>query len=88
MKFLGVLLPVVMLLPVIYSVTAIRRAKRQISEMLDALADIKTETGTGGFWPDTMRSPLRWLLRSTISSCPTKINFPRSARQRKPPGSL
>lgn len=83
MKFLGVLLPVVMLLPVIYSVTAIRRAKRQISEMLDALADIKNGNGNRRILAryNEIAAPLAFEINDIILSYENKLSAFRQTEE-------
>lgn len=73
---------------VFVSCLTIRRVKRQISEMTDALADIKTETETVVFYPQIMSLSRRLLMKSMRLLCPMRADFLRFTRQRKQTDSL
>lgn len=73
---------------VFVSCLTIRRVKRQISEMTDALADIKMETETVVFYQQLMSLSRRLRMKSMRLLCLMRVSFLRSTRQRKQTDSL
>ena len=70
------------------AVFIVRRVKKQLLEMSDALEDVKMEMETGVSYRKHMNLWLHLLIQSTILSCPTRTGFLPIVKQKKPTGSL
>ena len=70
------------------SCLTIRRVKRQISEMTDALADIKNGNGNRRILSAAMSLSRRLRMKSMKLLCLMRVGFLRSTRQRKQTDSL
>ncbi len=71
------------LFSVIYSITAIHKVKKQISEMLDVLADVKNGNGNRRILAKTheIAAPLAYEINSIILSYENKLSILRQAQE-------
>lgn len=83
MAILCILLSAVTLLSVLHSVTSIRKVKRQISEMQDALSDIKGGNGNRRILakPHELTAPIAYEINEIVLSYENKLSAFRRAEE-------
>lgn len=75
MTFLCILLAVIALAAVLYAGTVVRRTKRQLSEMLDALSDIKSGNGNRRILakPHEIAAPIAYEINEIVLSYESRL---------------
>ncbi|HBA48973.1 MAG TPA: two-component sensor histidine kinase [Lachnospiraceae bacterium] len=83
MTILCILLSAVTLLSVLHSITAVRKVKRQISEMQDALSDIKGGNGNRSILakPWELTAPIAYEINEIVLSYENKLSAFRQAEE-------
>lgn len=76
MEIFGVLILIIALFTVVYSITTVRKVKKQIAEMLDVLADIKNGNGNRRFLANAneIAAPLAYEMNDIILSYENKLS--------------
>ena len=83
--FLSIVIAVV---AVLTSIVLVRRVKKQIAEMTDALVDVKNGNGNRRILSATNELTAPLPMKSMKSLCPMKADFRLYGRQKKPTASL
>lgn len=76
MEIFGVLILIIALFTVVYSITTVRKVKKQIAEMLDVLVDIKNGNGNRRFLANAneIAAPLAYEMNDIILSYENKLS--------------